>query len=137
MELRRYYVYILANRSHTTYVGVTRDLETRVLQHKRKQAEGFTSTYDITRLVYYEVFRTAWGAIEREKACRRCCTRVRDATRATVILRYSEGPLVHRATVSGTSSPVDRRRCSRSNRRATTIGTASRDGREVLRSTSG
>ncbi|MDB5297550.1 MAG: excinuclease subunit [Phycisphaerales bacterium] len=67
VHLKRYYVNLLANRSHTLYVGVTSDLETRVLQHKRKAFPGFTATYNISRLVHYEAFRTSWGAIEREK----------------------------------------------------------------------
>ncbi|MDB5297150.1 MAG: excinuclease subunit [Phycisphaerales bacterium] len=70
MHLKRYYVYLLTNRSHTIYVGVTSDLETRVLQHKRKALPGFTATYNIDRLVHYEMFRDAMSAIEREKRSR-------------------------------------------------------------------
>ena len=67
MQLRCYYVYILANRSHTLYIGVTNDLERRVREHKSGGFEGFTKQYHITRLVYYETFRYVGQAIRREK----------------------------------------------------------------------
>jgi putative endonuclease len=63
-----YYVYILANRSHTTYVGVTNDLEYRVRQHKAKaEPTSFTARYNVTRLVYYGEFSDVRQAIEWEK----------------------------------------------------------------------
>jgi len=37
------------------------------LQHKNKETPGFTSKYDVNRLVYYEVFRDVLAAIRREK----------------------------------------------------------------------
>jgi putative endonuclease len=52
--LHDYYVYIMANRSHTLYVGVTNDLERRVFEHKHKLIPGFTSRYHLDRLVYFE-----------------------------------------------------------------------------------
>jgi len=63
-----YYVYILANRSHTIYTGVTNDLEFRVRQHKAKvNPASFTARYNIARLVYYEEFSDVRQAIEWEK----------------------------------------------------------------------
>ena len=63
-----YYVYILANRSHTIYAGVTNDLEYRVRQHKAKtKPQSFTARYNITRLVYWEEFSSVNEAIEWEK----------------------------------------------------------------------
>jgi putative endonuclease len=67
VTLPRYYVYILTNRSHTLYIGVTNDLERRVYQHKTKKFKGFTAKYNIDRLAYYETFRHIDDAIEREK----------------------------------------------------------------------
>jgi putative endonuclease len=67
MRVRQYYVYILANRSHNTYIGVTNDLERRVLQHKLKRIDGYTARYNIGRLVYYETFADIKLAIAREK----------------------------------------------------------------------
>src|SRR6476661_6060802 len=65
--VRQYYVYILTNRSHTLYTGVTNDLLHRVRQHKSKLIEGFTRKYNITRLVHYETFTNIEQAIAREK----------------------------------------------------------------------
>ena len=38
----------------TLYVGITGDFVRRVWQHKNKLVPGFTSRYNLTRLVYYE-----------------------------------------------------------------------------------
>jgi putative endonuclease len=63
-----YSVYILTNKSNTTlYVGVTSELENRVLQHKNKVYDGFTSKYEINKLVYYEEYQWVQDAIAREK----------------------------------------------------------------------
>ena len=63
-----YYVYILTNRAGTVlYTGVTRDLEGRTFQHKDKRVPGFTSNYNVNRLVYYEVLDDPVSAIAREK----------------------------------------------------------------------
>jgi putative endonuclease len=62
-----YYVYIMTNTSRTLYTGVTNDLERRVHEHKHKLIEGFTSKYNITQLVWYDVFPDIQQAIEGEK----------------------------------------------------------------------
>jgi putative endonuclease len=63
-----YSVYILTNKSNTTfYVGVTSELENRVWQHKNKVYDGFTSKYEINKLVYYEEYQWVHDAIAREK----------------------------------------------------------------------
>lgn len=64
---KQFYVYILASKSRTIYVGVTSNLETRLHQHKNKQLDGFTAQYNIERLVYFEVHNDALAAITREK----------------------------------------------------------------------
>lgn len=53
--------------STVLYVGVTNDLIKRVYQHKNKLASGFTSKYNINKLVYFEVFENINEAIKREK----------------------------------------------------------------------
>ena len=64
---KTYYVYIMTNKTRTLYTGVTNNLEKRVLQHKRKLLAGFTCQYNLTRLVYYDVFGDIRDAIRREK----------------------------------------------------------------------
>ena len=64
----QYYIYILASQKNgTLYIGVTNDLERRVLEHKQKINEGFTSKYDVNRLVYFESFQYINDAILRGK----------------------------------------------------------------------
>jgi putative endonuclease len=61
-------VYILASKTNgTLYIGVTSDLVKRVWEHKNSMAQGFTSRYNIHRLVWYELHETMESAIEREK----------------------------------------------------------------------
>ena len=65
---KQYYVYIMTNSRNTVlYVGVTSDLIKRVYEHKAKLADGFTSRYNVVKLVYYEVFEDIENAILREK----------------------------------------------------------------------
>ncbi|HEX8416407.1 MAG TPA: GIY-YIG nuclease family protein [Methylobacterium sp.] len=62
------YVYILASSRHgTLYVGVTNNLARRVYEHKIKQNPGFTTTYKVERLVWYENYDRIYDAITREK----------------------------------------------------------------------
>jgi putative endonuclease len=65
---RQSYVYILTNKTNRVlYTGVTSDLVRRVWQHKEGLCAGFTKTYRVTKLVYYEVFSDIRDAITREK----------------------------------------------------------------------
>jgi len=57
----------MASASRTLYTGVTDNLERRVAEHRRKLIPGFTSKYNITRLVYFEVLGDIRAAITREK----------------------------------------------------------------------
>lgn len=62
------FVYIMTNYTNTTvYVGVTNNLRRRVYEHKNKTIEGSTKRYNLTKLVYYEVFDDVTMAIAREK----------------------------------------------------------------------
>jgi putative endonuclease len=65
---KQYYVYIMTNNKNSVlYTGVTSDLKKRAYEHRTKLIEGFTKTYNITKLVYYEVLAEPLQAIAREK----------------------------------------------------------------------
>ena len=65
---RQFFVYIMTNFTNTVlYTGMTNDLVRRVWEHKEQQIKGFTRRYNITKLVYYEVYDTPYDAIAREK----------------------------------------------------------------------
>lgn len=58
----------MTNYNKTTlYIGVTNNLVRRVYEHKHKLVDGFTKRYNLTILVYYEVFDNIENAIIREK----------------------------------------------------------------------
>ena len=65
--MREYYVYIMSSESGVLYTGVIDNLPRRVLQHKKKVNKGFTSRYNINRLVYFENTPDISAAIAREK----------------------------------------------------------------------
>ena len=65
--MNRYFVYIMANRTGTLYIGITNNLKRRVYEHKHKLLSGFTSKYRLNRLVYFESTTDIHGAISREK----------------------------------------------------------------------
>jgi len=60
-------VYIMASKSGVLYTGVTNRIDRRFVEHRRKLAGGFTSQYNVTRLVHYETFADIRAAIAREK----------------------------------------------------------------------
>lgn len=65
---KNYYIYIVTNKHHTVlYTGVTSDLKRRIYEHKDKSVDGFTKRYNISKLVYYEIFGDPENAIMREK----------------------------------------------------------------------
>ena len=68
MISKKYYIYILASRIRgPLYIGVTNNLLKRIWQHKEKIVEGFTTQYQVNRLVYYEEYTDIREAIAREK----------------------------------------------------------------------
>ncbi len=61
-------VYILAGQKRgTLYIGVTSDPVGRMYQHKCETTPGFTSRYNVKRLVHIEFFGDMENAIRREK----------------------------------------------------------------------
>lgn len=62
------FVYFFANRKRgALYLGVTRDIAGRTMQHKSGEFPSFTRAYSIVRLVYFEELPTIKQAIAREK----------------------------------------------------------------------
>ena len=62
------FVYILASQKNgTLYIGVTSDLRKRIWEHKNNVVQGFTSRYNVHRLVYYAVYEDVLSAIASEK----------------------------------------------------------------------
>jgi len=57
----------MTNKSRTLYTGVTNNLERRVYEHKNKLVTGFTSKYNINKLVYYEETNDIHIALACEK----------------------------------------------------------------------
>ena len=64
---KTYYVYLLASKSRRLYVGVTNNLERRLYEHKHKLVDGFTKSYQIDCLVFFESTNDVRVALEREK----------------------------------------------------------------------
>ncbi len=63
-----FYVYILANRKNgALYTGQCDDLLKRVFEHKTKRYKGYTSRYDIDRLMWFEIHETRETAFARER----------------------------------------------------------------------
>ncbi|MCB9988588.1 MAG: GIY-YIG nuclease family protein [Rhodospirillales bacterium] len=58
---------VTSKRNGTLYIGVTTDLKRRIWQHKNKAVEGFTSRYNVDRLVWFETYDDYWEAAQRER----------------------------------------------------------------------
>ena len=73
--MRQYYVYIMTNASRTLYTGMTNDLKRRVWEHKQRRVPGFTSRYNIRRLVYFQETPNSRAITSRPNAIQ-CHTRM-------------------------------------------------------------
>jgi putative endonuclease len=63
-----FFVYILASRRNgTLYVGMTDDLLKRIWQHRNDVIPGFTHTYNVRMLVWYESHGSREAALLRER----------------------------------------------------------------------
>ena len=66
--MRAGYVYILTNKANgVLYTGVTSDLVKRIHEHRTGMVAGFTKSYNLKRLIYYEPHDRIDDAIAREK----------------------------------------------------------------------
>lgn len=62
------YIYFMTNRTNNVlYIGVTNSLRIRIAEHSEGHGSIFTSKYNCSKLVYFEVFPTIEQAIGREK----------------------------------------------------------------------
>ncbi|VAV87591.1 Excinuclease ABC, C subunit-like [hydrothermal vent metagenome] len=67
-----YFTYILASKKHgTLYIGVTRDLLNRTINHRDGAGSQFTQKYGVSKLVYFEAFENVTAAIQREKTMKK------------------------------------------------------------------
>jgi len=67
MTRNSYWVYIATNKSGTLYTGVTNNLERRINEHQNKLIPGFTSKYNINKIIFYQEFSNPNDAIAAEK----------------------------------------------------------------------
>jgi putative endonuclease len=108
--MRKYYVHIMTNRPRTLNVGITGDLERRVLEHKQKLFSGFTSKYNITDLVSDQDFDDVGQTIEAEKrikAWRRSkkIALIEDANPEWLDLATALGPVTSRSAETSGQGP--------------------------------
>jgi putative endonuclease len=61
------YTYIMGSTSGVLYTGVTTDPFDRIHKHKTGHFEGFSKTYQCTRLLYFEKHEDISQSIAREK----------------------------------------------------------------------
>lgn len=66
--MKRYWCYIVSNKSRKLYVGFTNDLAGRMIEHREKlHPISFTARYVYDILVWYEEYARAVSAKLREK----------------------------------------------------------------------
>jgi putative endonuclease len=72
MRERQPCVYLLSSgHNGRLYCGVTSNLIGRIQQHRDEVFDGFTTRYDIKRLVWFEIAETMEAAIAREKTIKK------------------------------------------------------------------
>ena len=66
--MAKYYVYVMTSKNNTTlYVGLTNNIERRLIEHQEGLNFGFTRRYNLHKLVYFEELPGIFKAIKREK----------------------------------------------------------------------
>jgi len=71
-----YYVYVMGSTPNAhLYVGITTNLEKRVMDHKNNMISGFPDDYNLSALLYYERVKTAEQAIARESMLKKFSNR--------------------------------------------------------------
>ena len=65
--MKTYCVYILTNKPRgTLYIGITGELQRRMIEHKKGMFDGFTKKYYLKKLVYVEPYKYVNDALSRE-----------------------------------------------------------------------
>ena len=67
MQSKQYFVYILPSISKILYIGVTNNLQRRLLEPKDQKIGAFTKKYNVKKLVYFEMTDDIYAAFSREK----------------------------------------------------------------------
>jgi len=63
-----HYIYNLTNKNHTVlYVGRSKQLKKRLVQHKNNSLKTFTGKYNVDKLVYFETTKYVNNSIKRER----------------------------------------------------------------------
>lgn len=64
----KYWVYIITNKPEgVLYIGVTGNIDKRMVQHSEGKGSAFTKRYNLKQLVHLEEFQYINDAIKREK----------------------------------------------------------------------
>ena len=79
MSEHRFWVYMMVGAGKALYIGMTNHLMRRVWEHKTRSTRGFTSKYNLDRLVYYVEFSSPNEAIAHEKRLKGWVRRKKDA----------------------------------------------------------
>ena len=67
MIKEKYYCYILSNKNRTVlYIGLTKNLTQRIIQHQKGLGSLFAKKYSVGELVYFEEFTEKKKARKRE-----------------------------------------------------------------------
>ncbi len=83
--MKTYYVYMVTNwNNKVLYTGVTNDLARRIYEHREKKVRGFTSRYNLKKLVFFESNTDINAAIAREKEIKGWVRSKKDALIATM-----------------------------------------------------
>ena len=83
--MKTYYVYMITNwRNEVLYTGVTNDLARRIHEHREKKVLGFTSRYNLRKLVFFESSPDVYAAIAREKEIKGWVRKKKNALIATI-----------------------------------------------------
>jgi putative endonuclease len=66
-----FYVYMLLCEDGSYYTGYTKDVQSRVLQHRKGRGSKYTKSHKPKRLVYTEEWPSLREALKRERAIKR------------------------------------------------------------------